>query len=560
MNPIGWRRPALAVGIAACLAAAAGCGGGGSSAGGGTTTAATTGTTSTTADTGKQFAVFRATWAPPDYMDPGLSYTTSGWAALWNVYMGLLTYNHAAGPDGAKLIPGLASGMPKVSDGGKTYAFTLRPNLKYSNGTPVKASDFAYTIKRDFLIDSSGVGFFSGIVGANHFASTKKGNIPGIITDDSAGTITIKLTAPQGDFLNILATMFAAFVPTGTPNKDQSTTPIPALGPYMIQSYSPNRSFVAVRNPNWCKCIPGVPNGNPDKLQATIIEDDAQALNQVLLGNSDYDQHTIPVDQLASVQSKHADQLKFYTPANVFYFFMNQRLPPFDKQQVREAVNYGIDRAAIVKIFGGLGIETQNFLPPTYPQYKKINAYHYDMAKAKALIKASGDSGMAVTVWGNDSSLSSKTATYLQGQLNAMGLNAKVKIIARGVYWSTVGNQATKAQIGWADWYQDYPHPLDWFDVLLNGNRITQVHNNNYGNVDVKPLNAKIEQLKKEPFLTPAVNQQWAAIDKAYIVGNAAVAPFLNEEATDFFGSKVDTSCYVNHVLYAFDWSQICMK
>jgi len=94
----------------------------------------------------------------------------------------------------------------------------------------------------------------------------------------------------------------------------------------------------------------------------------------------------------------------------------------------------------------------------------------------------------------------------------------------------------------------------------MNGDRITQVHNNNYGNVDVKPLNKKIEELKKAPQLTDAVNAEWAKVDEQYMVGDAAAAAFLNEEATDFFGNKVDTSCYVNHVLYAFDWSQICLK
>ncbi len=100
---------------------------------------------------------------------------------------------------------------------------------------------------------------------------------------------------------------------------------------------------------------------------------------------------------------------------------------------------------------------------------------------------------------------------YVADQLNKIGLKAKVKLVARAVYWQTVGNQATKAQIGWADWFQDYPHPLDWFDVMMNGDRITQIHNNNYGNVDVKAVNAKIAALKKEPTLTDAVNAQWAA-------------------------------------------------
>jgi peptide/nickel transport system substrate-binding protein len=134
-----------------------------------------------------------------------------------------------------------------------------------------------------------------------------------------------------------------------------------------------------------------------------------------------------------------------------------------------------------------------------------------------------------------------------------------LKIIDASIYWSTIGNQANKAQIGFADWFQDYPHPLDWFDVLLNGDRITDTHNNNYSNFDVQGVNQKIAQLKQQPTLTSAINAQWAALDKT-VMQQAAWAPFVNRQFTDFFSKNVDTSCYVNHVLYQFDFSRICMK
>ena len=168
---------------------------------------------------------------------------------MWNVYLGLLTYKHVDGPEGAELIPALAEDLPEISDDGLTYKFTLREGINYSNGTPVKASDFKSTIKRLYPVDSPGVGFFTGIEGAEQFAETKKGDIPGIVTDDAARTIEIKLTKPQGDFLHILAMVFAGFVPPNTPAKDQSTTPAPGTGPYMIESFVPNRTAVVVKNP-----------------------------------------------------------------------------------------------------------------------------------------------------------------------------------------------------------------------------------------------------------------------------------------------------------------------
>jgi peptide/nickel transport system substrate-binding protein len=477
---------------------------------------------------------------------------------MWNVYLSLLGYKHVGGPDGATLVPALATDMPQVSSDGLTYKLTLRKGLKYSNGKPVKATDFRYAIERDFQADSPGGGFFSNIVGADTFSKTKKGHITGITANDATGAITIKLTKPQGDFQNILATIFAAPVPQGTPAKDQSTHPIPSTGPYMIQSYKPNRQFVLVRNPNF-KPTANVPATNPDKMTFTIVQDDAAALQQVINGQADYDFHPIPVDRLANVQSKYGSQLKVYTPANTYYFFMNNRQKPFDNVKVRQAINYAIDRSALVRLYGGLATPTENVLPPTYPQYQKLSQYPHDMAKAKALLKGTGATSVPITIWGSNRETSKKPVAYLQDVMSQLGFKAKLKIIDAAVYWTTIGNQKTAAQIGFADWFQDYPHPLDWFDVLLNGTRITPTHNNNYSNFNDPAVNAKIAQLKKQPALNDSINTQWASVDKM-VMDKAAWAPFVNRQFTDFFSSKIDTSCYINHVLYQFDFSRICMK
>ncbi len=544
----------FAVGLALIASA---CGGGGkksSTSSGGTTSGGT--------KSGKTFTNFRLAYDTGiDYLDPGLSYTVEGWQIMWNVYLPLLGYKHAAGPDGATIVPYLATDLPKVSSDGKTYELTLRSGLKYSDGTAVKASDFAATIERDFKVDSPGVGFFGNIVGADTYGKTKTGHISGITTDDKTGAITIKLNAPQGDFENILATEFAALVPASAPAKDQSTTPLPSTGPYMIKSYAPNKQAIVVRNPNFDASVFGgnVPAGNPDMMTVDVIGDDTVALQRVISGQDDYDFHQIPPDRLASTQSKYGNQIEIYTPANTYYFFMNTKVAPFDNLKVRQAVEYAINREALVRIYGGLAQPTENVLPPTYPQYQKLNLYPYNLAKAKSLIAASGQKGASVTVWNHDRGTDPKATAYLTDVLNSIGLKATDKVINSAVYWTTVGNQATKAQIGFADWFQDYPHPLDWFDVLLNGERITQTHNNNYANFDDKAVNSKIDALKKEPSLTSSVNSQWATVDKM-TMEQAAWAPFMNRQFTDFFNSDMDLSCYVNHVLYQFDFALICHK
>jgi peptide/nickel transport system substrate-binding protein len=546
-----------AASVIACFALiAAGCGGGGSSS---TTTAAAGGGTS-----GKSFADFRIAYDTGiDFLDPGLSYTVQGWAIMWNVYLPLLGYKHVNGPDGATLVPYLAASLPKVSSDGLTYTITLRKGLKYSDGTAVKASDFGASIERDYKIDSPGVGFFGNIVGTDTIATTKKGHISGITANDATGTITIKLKSPQGDFEYILATEFAALVPASSPAKDTSTNPVPSTGPYMISSYKPNKQVLIVRNPNFDASLfdGNVPAGNPDKMTITIFGDAGIALTRTLQGQEDYDFYQPPNDRLAELQSKYASQIKVYTPANTFYYFMNNRVAPFDNVKVRQAVNFAINREALVRIYGGLATPTENVLPPTYPQYKKLNLYPYNVAKAKSLIKAAGATGADVTIWtsNNESRRAPEAGQYLQGVLKSIGLNAKLKEINAAVYWTTVGNQATKAQIGFADWFQDYPHPLDWFDVLLNGNRITQTHNNNYSNFNDSAVNAKIDALKKEPTLTSSVNSQWAGVDKA-VMQQAGWAPYINQQGIDTFNSDVDLSCYVFHVNYQFDFATICKK
>jgi peptide/nickel transport system substrate-binding protein len=137
---------------------------------------------------GKEGGTLNATFAGlPDYLDPALSYTQEGWNAMGEVYIPLLTYKHAEGIPGSEVVPGLAKEMPKITDGGKTYTLQLRPGLKYSDGTAVKASDFTYAVERVFKVDSGGSPFYTDIVGAEKFSETKTGGIPGIEANDKTG-------------------------------------------------------------------------------------------------------------------------------------------------------------------------------------------------------------------------------------------------------------------------------------------------------------------------------------------------------------------------------------
>ncbi|MBW8711091.1 MAG: hypothetical protein JF631_08555, partial [Mycobacterium sp.] len=375
-----------------------------------------------------------------------------------------------------------------------------------------------------------------------------------IVTSNKKRTITIRLAKPRGDFLTILALIFAAPVPANTSTAILNGT-IPATGPYRITGYDPNRGFTMVRN-KYFKPTKYIPRGNPDKIDVALVGDANSATQRVINGQADYSNAAIPPDRIASVKSK--GHLVLRQTANTYYFWMNIREAPFNKLKVRQAVNYALNRGTMQKIvWGGLGQATQNVLPPTYPSYTKLNTFSYNVAKAKSLVSSAGAKGAKVTVWTRDVSDARDAATYYTAQLNAIGLDASLNILPRATYYSTVGNVATHAQTGWARWLEDYPHPLDWFDVLLNGNRITNTDNNNYAWYSNKKTNAEIESLKKSQVLTPAVNARWAKVEKE-IMAQAPWAPWSNRVFPEFFSKKM--GCIHVQRLYGIDLARLCRK
>jgi peptide/nickel transport system substrate-binding protein len=557
------RSVATVAAVAAALAlVASSCGSG---SGGGTSA-----TTVKSATAGKTFGLLKIVQGTPDYLDPGLSYLLASWQVFQDVYLGLVVKAHVSCQTSncTTILPGLATTTGTVTNGGRDYKFTLRKGLKYSNGEPVKASDFKATIVRDFRLNSPGIGFFRNIIGADscEASPTLCKDISGIKTDDSAGTVEIDLKQPQSDFLYVLSIPFTAVVPASTPQKDTEKPPPAANGPYYFSSYSPSKSFVMQRNPYWKKGeIPAVPDENPNKVVAPLSNAQAQSAQLVASGQEMWDGNLLPTDRLAYYKNKYGKQINFFTVPSTYYFFMNERLAPFNKLQARQAVNYAIDRQGLVNLTGGLGVPTWNFLPPSYPQYQKITPtpYPYDLNKAKQLVQQSGTKGMKVTVYTiSDASTPKAIGEYLQGQLKKIGWNAQIRELAGANYFTIIGNQSTKAQIGFTNWFEDYPYPTDWFNILQNGENITQVHNNNYGNVNFPSINLQIDHFGHLPpsqALSKSTNTGWAKIDRDLMVKYASTAPFYNSILTSFFSSKMALPCDVFDDNQD-DIAQFCLK
>jgi peptide/nickel transport system substrate-binding protein len=479
----------------------------------------------------------------PDHLDPGLSYATEGWETLEATGNGLLTFQKASGAAGSVIVPDLATAMPAVSDGGKTYSFTMRTGVRFSPpvNRAVEPSDIKFAIERLFRISSGGVGFYTGIVGANQYAKTKKGGISGIVANDQKHTIVFHLTAPDGTFLDYVAIPFAFAVPKGTPDKDISTDPAwrVATGPYMITSYVPKQSIVLKRNPNFKQWSPNSPNGHLDEIDIKIGVDPETAVNETADGELDWYFEAVPGDRLTQLKAQYPKQVYTFDRNNITYFEMNHRKAPFNKLAVRQALNYATDRNALVKIFGGQGIPTENIVPPGLgAAYKKHTFYPYNLAKAKALVKASGDVGMAVTVWSHSTDPVPKAAQYMAGVLDSLGFKANVKTLDESVYWDTISTEKGDPQIAFVQFDQDYPEAQDFIDVQLNGEHIVNVGNQVHSNVDIPALDKRIDAARAMPF-GPKRDAAWASLDAAFMKQDAPWVPFMYRQLPKFVSARL---------------------
>jgi peptide/nickel transport system substrate-binding protein len=514
---------------------------------------------------GREGGTLRVTYASfPDYLDPALSYDTESWTAMYNTYVPLLTYAHADGEAGSKVIPGLAKSLPEVSDDGRTYTLFLRKGLKYSDGTPVRASDFTNAVERMFKLNSGASFFYEGIVGAERFAETKRGGIPGIETDDETGRIVIHLVEPRGTFDNELGLMFVAPLPPGTPDEDLSANPPPATGPYEIVDSQPGRGWKYKRNPQWlknnAKLMPQLPSGHVDEIDVTVIRNPATQVADIEQGRYDWMENPPPASQVAQVKAKYdGTQFRTEPQINTYYFWMNTQKAPFDDVKVRQAVNYAVNSEALERIYAGQIAPTQQILPSGMPGYEKLSLYPYDLAKAKRLIREADPSDRQITVWTDTESPNDEAGEYYEDVLKQLGFQTKLKIVNSDNYFTVAGNTSTPdLDTGWGNWFEDYPHPNDFFQPLLDGESIAPTNNTNWAQIDDPTLNEKISRLATEQ-LGPSQEAEYAGLDRSFME-QAPWAPYGNLSLATFVSSSIDLDKVIFNPTFGQDLTSFQFK
>jgi peptide/nickel transport system substrate-binding protein len=544
-----------AAALTALAVIAAGCGTS-SGGGGGSGSSSTPSGSAAASHTGGTFTILAN--SSFGVADPAQNYTLEEWQLLINTHDGLTQFKRVGGTEGTKIVPDLATALPTPTDGGKTYVFHIRSGIKFSDGTTMKPSDFVRTFERQFTVPGP-TSFYSGIVGADKCTAKKCDLSKGVVADDSAMTLTIHLTAPDTEFFDKIALPFAYVVPGNTPFKLTGNNVPPGTGPYMWQSYDPNKAAVLVRNPNfklWSK--DAQPAGYPDKIIEKYGLPISEEVTQVQNGQADevFDGDVIPSDRLAELNgAQFKDQVHVNPLTADWYMALNTKTAPFNNQKARQAINFAADRNAYVKIAGGpsLGVPTCQILPPNFPGYKPYCPYTAgsdhtkwtapDIAKAKQLVQQSGTAGMKVVVNSATDETSKALALQMVSDLNKIGYKASTQLLTGSIQYPFVqnSNNIKKWQVAWSAWYQDYPVPSDFLNVLLG---CGSIHPGSDASPNIaefcdQAIQAKMTQASSMQLTNLAgANDLWAQVDHE-VTDQAPWVDLYNPKQIDFLSKRV---------------------
>lgn len=485
-----------------------------------------------------------------DTVDSAVGYTPPDWMILATTGDGLVGFKRVSGLDGGTLVPDLATSLPVPTDSGRTYTFQLRPGIKYSNGQTVRASDLRRALERDFLVDSPGVGHYTGLVGGAACSKSKCDLSRGVVANDRAGTVTLHLTAPDPEFLYKLALTFAQFVPR-VPMKRAERAGVPGTGPYMVASYRPKHVLTLVRNPyfhEWSAAAQ--PDGYPDRIVVSFTGTPGRQLTAVERGKADY----ADLDQLGwrdELATRYSAQVHLFPIGGTEGLFLNTHEPPFDNLAVRQAVNFAIDRRKTPAAFGGTegASVTCQMLPPGTPGYKPSCLYTQrpgdiwtapDLARARKLVASSGTRGQKVVVWTSGGSIGEAVARLGVETLNALGYRAALKVV--GNYFEAIKDLRNHPQAGFVGWSSDYPAASGFFTIFTC--RAGATGNDSASRLCNPGLDRAFDRaLVAQSQDPPSASASWASVDRR-VSELAPWVPLINPQRVVVVSRRVGNVQY----------------
>ena len=496
-----------------------------------------------------------------DALDPGIAYNVVDFALLRGLVRELYSFDsQLQGERSMQPVPDLADGPYELSADGRTYTFKLRRGVLYDLPVEreVRAEDFIYAIERQLDPEHPSPNPYSRLItGVDDFAAGKASRISGMRALDNH-TLRITLDRPANDFPSILTLPFFSPVPEQyakryDPGLEYAQHLI-ASGPYRLRQYTPGRRIELVRNPNWDPRTDPLRAAWVDRISVSIGLPEAGIQQAIEGGEADLnlDLTPPPVGDLQRLSGDAAlsRQLAVETTGCVHYLTMQMDAGPTRKLEVRQAVNYAIDRQAVVLAIGGryAGEPASTILSPTLAGYSAFDLYPSqdatgDPDKARELLaKAGYPDGVTLTYAGQSSQRWRNLFEALQSSLGRAGIRLEPSFYkGPDVYDKSLRLKAKRDEhhLGAARWCPDVPGngARSFIGVLLDGRLIHPTSGNNFGRYN----NAKVNALIDQAYGTRddrARTDLWGQIDRL-LMEDAAWAPLVSDREAFFWSSRV---------------------
>jgi peptide/nickel transport system substrate-binding protein len=485
-----------------------------------------------------------------DSIDPAIAGSTNSSSVLGLAYDGLTTYRRAGGSESTQLVPDLASASPASTDGGRSYTFRIRTGIRYSNGTPLRPQDFRRALERMFtLLGTRPLArtTLAKVVGASRCSKGRPCDLSRGVIINGPNTLTFRLSSLDPIAVPTLGSIVP--VPRGTPPREVGTkgTPkaIPSTGPYAIESYATARQLKLVRNSHfrsWSQAAR--PDGYPDEIVYRIGVRPDEAVREVSDGKADVLFNGVPNNRVEELLAHYPGRLHLIPQRATVFLFLNTRGPPFDDIRVRRALNYAVDRQKVADLHGGPAVAqpTCQLVPPRVPGYRRFCPYTIepdssgdwkapDLAKARALIAASGTKGERITVW-TWSPFFGKESRYLVSLLHRLGYRPQLRTFADlGTYANTL-KRTPSVQAG----------IIGWFGTLVAADMFSSVScrlASNWAHFCDPRIDAQVKRLAAEQARDPTAGKALAEKIDRELDAKAPWVPLFTPRLADLVSSRV---------------------
>ena len=498
-------------------------------------------------------------------VDPALAYYDDTSVAIVRATCAkLLDYPGVPGAAGARPAPELAEALPRRSDDGRTYTFTIRRGFRFSppSGEPVTARSLKYTIERSLnpRMQAPAAVFVQDLVGQSEYAEGRARHISGVRA--SGNKLTIRLLEPSSSFSQRIALALFCAVPEGTPVDPDGLPKVPSAGRYYIASNVPEEEIVLRRNPNYGGSHPGA----ADELRIKLGVSQEKTVARIEDGSVDYtpiSENPRLARRLHEAYRREGPSVKVGDPryvvkpmGGVDYLAFNTSRPVFSSARLRRAVNYALDRRALARegLFTGLPAQpTDQYLPPTLPGYRDARIYPQrpDVARARRL---AGTRRRSVILYTAGFPSHVRFAEIVKVNLRAIGMDVEVKNFGDS-HFARIQRRDEPFDMAVVGWLSDYPDPVDILNQL-DGRTIREDGNLNTAHFDDPAYNRRLDAAKGLP--SPARELALGRLDVDVARTAAPWAAVANGRTHHFFSARV--GCQRYNPLFGVELARLCIR